>query len=61
MLAIAVAIVSTVVGTFNAWPKRRFSIAFTHPATTITIKVGDVLDESGHLVIGFSDRGGLTD
>jgi hypothetical protein len=39
----------------RAWPRRRFSVRFDHPATTITVKVGDLFAEEGHIVLGFSD------
>ena len=39
----------------RAWPRHRFSVRFDHPATTITVKVGDLFAEKGHIVLGFSD------
>lgn len=50
--AIAVSIAS---GALRARPKREFGVGFKHPATNIRIKVGDLFDQRGHLVIGFSD------
>ncbi len=39
----------------RSWPKRSFSETFSNPDVKIGIKIGNIFDESGHLVIGFSD------
>jgi len=49
------AVLVIVVAAYRASPRKDFSVSFTHPATTIRVKVGDLLAEAGHLVIGFSD------
>jgi len=54
-LVLTVLGVSVAVALLRAWPRRKVTIAFAHPETTITIKVGDLFDEKSHLVIGFSD------
>lgn len=47
--------VALLVAIVRAWPKRTFTISFAHPATTMTVKVGDLFEEKGHLIVGFSD------
>ena len=39
----------------RSWPKRSFSESFANPDVKIGIKVGNIFDQEGHLVIGFSD------
>lgn len=38
-----------------SWPKKSFSESFSNPDVRIGIKVGNIFDQEGHLVIGFSD------
>jgi hypothetical protein len=52
---IALAIAAVVIGVVRAWPKRSFAVSFAHPSTTIAVKVGNLFNEEGDLVIGFSD------
>ncbi|WP_197094125.1 macro domain-containing protein [Nonomuraea sp. SBT364] len=42
-------------GLLRAYPHSRVSRDFTHPDMTITIKIGDLLEEEADLVVGFSD------
>jgi hypothetical protein len=43
------------VATFRAWPRRSFRREFDLPDIAVTVKVGDLFDQPGHLVVGFSD------
>ena len=49
---ILLSIISAVVISF---PSKNFSIRFSYPDTIVSIKVGDIFDQEGHLVLGFSD------
>ncbi len=51
----SVIIVSAIISIFRAWPQTSFSESFTNPDVKIGIKVGNIFDQTGHLVIGFSD------
>src|SRR3954470_24702995 len=42
-------------GTVRSWPKRRVRRTFVLPEMSVSIVPGDLFDESGHLVVGFSD------
>lgn len=48
VLGIAVAL-------FRAFPRQSFSVAFSQPDMKITMRVGDLFQQDGHLVIGFCD------
>ena len=51
----SVIVVSTIIALFRAWPRTNFSESFANPDVRIGIKVGNLFDQSGHLVIGFCD------
>lgn len=42
-------------GFTRSYPRSRIERQFAHPDLTVVIKVGDLLDEQAHLVVGFSD------
>jgi hypothetical protein len=50
----AVSIMSTVISVVLSWP-RPITAEFSAPKTRITVVKGDLLQESGHLIIGASD------
>lgn len=52
---VSVIIISAIIALFRAWPQTSFSESFSNPDVKIGIKVGNIFDQSGHLVIGFSD------
>lgn len=39
----------------RSFPKKSFSVAFAHPDTKISVRVGDMFEQDDHLVIGFCD------
>ena len=41
--------------TYRAWPRRTFSRTFDLPDINVKVAVGDLFEQKGHLVIGFSD------
>ncbi|WP_370943286.1 macro domain-containing protein [Amycolatopsis sp. cg5] len=41
--------------TFRAWPRHAFGRNFDLPDINVRVMVGDLFDQKGHLVIGFSD------
>ncbi|MEV5049889.1 macro domain-containing protein [Streptomyces griseoincarnatus] len=43
------------VGVWHAWPKLDTNHTYQHPGFAIQVKCGDVLDESGNVIIGFTD------
>ncbi|MFI0409526.1 macro domain-containing protein [Actinomadura sp. 3N508] len=43
------------IATVRVWPRKSFSRYFPIPGTTITIVVGDLFDQDGHLIIGMND------
>lgn len=47
--------ISGIVALIKVWPKDSFSESFSNPDVKIGIKVGNIFDQVGHLVIGFSD------
>lgn len=51
----SVVLISAIVALFRAWPKTSFSEAFANPDVKVGVKVGNIFNQSGHLVIGFSD------
>jgi len=51
----SVVLVSAIIALLRSWPKNNFSESFANPDVKIGIKVGNIFDQSGHLVIGFSD------
>ncbi len=51
----SVILISATIALFRAWPRNSFSESFSNPDVKIGIKVGNIFDQSGHLVIGFSD------
>lgn len=42
-------------GAGRSWPKRRLRRTFARPDMSVSIVAGDLFDETGHLVVGFSD------
>jgi hypothetical protein len=52
---LSVLIVSAVWGTVKAWPRSQYSRHFPVPDTEVSIVVGDLFEQDGHLVIGMSD------
>jgi hypothetical protein len=42
-------------GVARAWPKHAVECHFTQPEMYVSIVPGDLFDETGHLVVGFSD------
>ncbi|MFF1613525.1 macro domain-containing protein [Amycolatopsis sp. NPDC058278] len=42
-------------GLIHAWPRRTLTRRLRHPDVTITVTVGDVLDQDTHVVIGYTD------
>jgi hypothetical protein len=51
----AVVGLSIIVACIQAWPKLKYSRHFLVPDTQISLVVGDLFDQSGHLVIGAND------
>lgn len=43
------------VATYRAWPRRSLRRDFDLPDIGVAVRVGDLFDEPGHLVVGFSD------
>ncbi|MBT2213778.1 macro domain-containing protein [Actinomadura sp. NEAU-AAG7] len=43
------------VGTVHAWPRLRYSRTYNHPNFVIQVKCGDLLEEEGNIVVGFTD------
>jgi hypothetical protein len=43
------------VGLFRAWPRHTLTRHLGHPDVTVTITVGDLLDQDTHVVIGYTD------
>lgn len=39
----------------RSFPKKSFSVAFAHPDTKVSVRVGDIFEQDDHLVIGFCD------
>ncbi len=52
---LSVAIISTVFALWRSYPRKSFSKSFSNPDVKIGIKIGNIFDQTGHLVIGFSD------
>lgn len=52
---IVTAFISVIISLFLTWPKNNFSESFSNPDVKIGVKVGNIFDQDGHLVIGFSD------
>ena len=50
-----VVIISITIATARAWPRSRYSKRFAVPNTQVSIVVGDLFEQDGHLVIGMSD------
>ncbi|MFJ8047321.1 macro domain-containing protein [Streptomyces luteogriseus] len=46
---------SLVGGIVGSWPRTRVSHEFQHPEFEVTIKVGDLFEQPGHLVVGSND------
>jgi hypothetical protein len=46
---------AAVYGVWAAWPKLAFSRDFTLPSTRISVVVGDLFDQEGHLIVGMTD------
>ncbi|MFE1909445.1 macro domain-containing protein [Streptomyces gardneri] len=44
-----------VAGIIHTWPKLETNHRYRHPDFTIQVKCGDVLDEEGNLIVGFTD------
>ncbi|MFI7462809.1 macro domain-containing protein [Nonomuraea sp. NPDC049646] len=42
-------------GLVQAWPRSTFQKYFAVPGTTITLLIGDLFDQNGHLIIGMND------
>ncbi|MEU9189882.1 macro domain-containing protein [Streptomyces sp. NPDC048484] len=42
-------------GMWAAWPRLAFSRDFTLPNTRVSIVVGDLFDQEGHLIVGMTD------
>ncbi|MFJ6505467.1 macro domain-containing protein [Streptomyces sp. NPDC091879] len=42
-------------GAWAAWPRLSFDRAFELPATRVSVVVGDLFSQDGHLVVGMSD------
>ncbi|MFD7564933.1 macro domain-containing protein [Streptomyces tendae] len=42
-------------GTWAAWPRLSFDRSFELPATRVSVVVGDLFAQDGHLVVGMSD------
>jgi hypothetical protein len=47
--------VPVVWGTMIALPRRQYSQRFSHPDVEISVVVGDLFEQDGHLIIGMSD------
>ncbi|GAA0969573.1 hypothetical protein GCM10009555_016940 [Acrocarpospora macrocephala] len=47
--------VSVLWATFDAWPLEKYTRNFSELNTTITIEIGDLFEQPGHLVIGMTD------
>jgi Domain of unknown function (DUF6430) len=54
-LVLIVGAVAILYGLGRAWPRRRVQKDFGRPDMAVTVKVGDLLAENTHLVIGFND------
>ncbi|MER5868670.1 macro domain-containing protein [Streptomyces sp. NPDC002044] len=50
-----VALLSLAWGVVFSAPRTSVSRSFTHPSFTVTVKEGDLFDEEGGLVVGFTD------
>lgn len=48
-------LISSVTSVFLHWPRLKFSAPLASPDSVIEIKVGDLFEENGHLVIGTND------
>lgn len=48
-------IISIIISLFRSWPRQKFSKSFSHPDVNIIVKIGDIFNQSGHIIIGFSD------
>ncbi|GGR70570.1 hypothetical protein GCM10010269_06860 [Streptomyces humidus] len=46
---------SLVGGILGSWPRTQVSHEFLHPGFRVTVKVGDLFEQPGHLVIGGND------
>ncbi|MEY9886546.1 hypothetical protein ABIA31_000172 [Catenulispora sp. MAP5-51] len=42
-------------GTFRSWPRQQVRRTFSLPDMSVSIVPGDLFEEEGHLVVGFSD------
>ena len=42
-------------GVLQSWPRNRVSHEFVHPGFRVTVVVGDLFEQPGHLVIGSND------
>ncbi|SEK54545.1 macro domain-containing protein [Streptacidiphilus jiangxiensis] len=51
----AIAGVALVGGAATALPRNRVRREFSHPDFAVTVEVGDLFEQPGHLVVGFSD------
>lgn len=52
---VVIACLIVTVATYRAWPRRSLRREFNLPDISVTVKVGDLFEQPGHLVIGFSD------
>jgi hypothetical protein len=52
---VVIACLIVAVATYRAWPRRSLRREFDLPDITVAVKVGDLFEQPGHLVIGFSD------
>jgi hypothetical protein len=44
-----------VIGTLHAWPKFETDHRYKHPEFTIRVKCGNIFDEQGNVIVGFTD------
>jgi len=52
---VVIACLIVAAATYRAWPRRFLRREFHLPDIGVTVKVGDLFEQPGHLVIGFSD------
>ncbi|MGW4317983.1 macro domain-containing protein [Streptomyces sp. NPDC004684] len=64
-ILLSLAISCLIVGAGHAWPKFDAKHSYQHPDFTIRVKCGDIFNESGNVIVGFTDtfdtdlRGGV--
>ncbi|HAT9591197.1 TPA: hypothetical protein JBD08_12470 [Legionella pneumophila subsp. pneumophila] len=52
---LVISVIAILYASYNAWPRNCYTIHYSHPDTSISILIGDLFKQDGHLVIGMSD------